>query len=542
MKHHGQRRRLVGGRGWDGVRAAVIACVPTAIGVIAPPAAVLMCLSSTTECAAQPVDYAGTPLVRMDLQDAMNKSAGESRLLVVVPAGNLGQARADATTWRNAALVEWARRFAVVVHVDDVEMVRTLYAGGLRFGDGEQPLVFRNGKQVRLFGTALPANATRLKLGPRPGGALAAAERAESVRLPLLLEWTRRGEGREDAAWLAASDAAGRAAGADGGAGPARRGAEEPLSQRATDSAGQVIAAKIDPVPADATPAQRLAAVLDRLAEARREAEAGKEQSQPGEQSLRRAVGLYTWLWEATAAPGRAALDGDAEAVEGLGLFVLAPELERFARSHAPMRARMLQVRRAGFPRVTVMEYPEFAAWLMAVRLADAEKNGAAVLEFLDAALSDVDAGAVLPRGDRAALELILPRLAPMDPLLFPTTGRDPARYVRNLAARAAEAPKGWSKEEFERFATLAKWWREWEIARLHAALLAAGREEDAFTLLDGAMAEEKSRAGALLLRVSIAALAADVARAGHAERLRASPAAADPRAAVVLERLPKGP
>lgn len=404
--------------------------------------------------AARPTDRgpSATQTVFSDvaLDKALTDSIRTGRLLVVIVSSDPSKQRANLAAWNNAGLAAWAARYATVVHVTNQSTIRQLTAGSLKLGGPEQPLIFKSGQQERLFGSDRKNNQLRLRPAPAASKAVAkpkADEPNNSVRLLLRLEWTRRALVRQDPVWRKLQEALPGST----------RPAPEPFFGK--DEAG---AAAVTDLGTEGD-------VLARLNEARQATQTA--QANNDSQALRRAVGLYTWLWER----------GDTvdPAFAPVRLYSLTAEMRTLAERSPQALARFKAMRDAALTSVATMSRSELAAWLMLSRVID---EHLVPFDLLDSALDDVDSAVLWPRADKLAWELLLPRLAWMNPLELPSTSSDAAGYVDRFVKRAVEpikTPK-LSDDDQRSLSQTLRTQALHEACRIYAALLTAGRDDDA--------------------------------------------------------------
>jgi len=453
--------------------------------------------------AARPTDRApsATQTVFSDL--ALDKALADSirtgRLLVVIVSPDPSKQRANLAAWNNAGLAAWAARYATVVHVTDQPTIRQMTAGALKPGGPEQPLIFKSGKQERLFGSDRKNNQSRLR--PAPAASKTAAkpkadEPNSSVRLLLRLEWTRRALLREDPVWRKLQEAL--------------PGSTRPASELffGKDEAG---VAAVPDLGADGD-------LLARLGEAREAARTAQANIDP--QALRRAIGLYTWLWERG--------ESVDPAFAPVRLYSLTAEMRTLAERSPAALARFKAIHAAALPSVAAMTRSELAAWLMLSRVID---EHLVPFDLLDSSLDDIDSAVLWPRADKLAWELLLPRLAWMNPLELPSTSSDAAGFVDRFVKRATgptKTPK-LSDDDQRSLTQTLRTQALHEACRIYAALLVAGRDDDAGKVAASAAALMRSGApGDERLWLVTSALAAGQARPEHAAWLkdRAEPAA----------------
>ena len=449
---------------------------------------------------------AAAPAVVSDLAltPALEVAKRRKKLLVVVAGENAGQLRTNLAPLSSPVLASWARAHAIVIGVEDRASLRLLAGEGLRVGGPEQPMLFKDGLQALIVGTAPEQNTSRLRPTPPaalPAGGLKTPEdRAAlaALRLALRLEFTRRGIGSRDAAWWKAHD---------------QPAALEPLATFADRAEGGV------PAFGEVAPPDGAAAddVVARLRQAVGLIDAGEDA---------RAAAVCTWLIEhetldATATPAIRA--------------VLPAFMRTLAQRSPEARGRFGAMWAAREERLWAFDSRELFAALMLARVVG-PAGGArdlAILDLLDAMLSDGDAVIVMAPRDRMDLELMLPRIAPVDPLTLPSTGVPASRFVRRgiellKAPRLKQVPaEQWSAAMRFRAGMMLD-----EACRLHVALLRAGKDDEAQAIrgpLQTLAAGGPGQASGDVL-LATAAYAAGVAKPFHAEWLKEAGDAASRR------------
>jgi hypothetical protein len=426
--------------------------------------------------------FSEEPLAR-----ALAASIEQNRVLIVVVSNDKAKQAANAAPWNDPHLAAWARAHALVVHVTDMSTIRTLTAGGLKPGGPEQPLIFRGGKQQRLFGSDPRANTNRLRPTPKEGRRPGDEASNAALRLMLRLEWTRRGWQKEDPAWWTAHNAACPAP------------TFSPGTLHTQSSPGALAMAQVPAVQGVEGVAADQSDALGRWLQA--EALMARED----EESKRAAAGIMTWLWEAGPS---------ADPVVGPTIQTMLPGRMRKLAERWPAAAeRWEELRQAGLDRLAWMDHRELFAFLMLARVVDRHVD---VLDLMDAALDDSDGAMLLPAADRLSWELILPRAALGDPLKLPGTGEPKAFLERLLKRIKGEPPKRLAQDQWTSAVRFQGVMLVNEGCRLHAALLAAGRDEEARGLT-GAMKDLFGERGPEAV-LTAAALASGQARPFHAE------------------------
>lgn len=372
-----------------------------------------------------PPPRADEVLVVRPLQEAMREADAQGRVLVVEIAGNADRRKQALVRWSSPVVRAWAVRHAVPVLLTDAATIRQLTEGDLNPGPDADPLVFRGGKQVRVFGSGLPQKKSRLKGPGKPGEAF--------VGLALKLDWTQRGK---DDAQPAALEA----------------GAPKALYGEATEEAAAVTD----------LPAGDLGGLIARYGRARALA-----QSKDAD-SLREATGLCTWLWERGA-------QTDARFVPARSLL-LAPLMESLGTAHPVAPARWKAMRRALLDALDVRDHASMFDLLILSRvIGDHEEN----LAFIDDALNDSDAALMMPTLERAAWELMLPACH-----WLPAGPVDPEARFASLDKRFGRARR--LVPEGARAALDALWarLRTLELARTYVTCLARSQDEQAAAVI----------------------------------------------------------
>ena len=145
-----------------------------------------LCLSGPVIAAPPP--RADELLVKRALPEALAESKAQNKLLLVEIAGNTDRQRRALADYQPAPIRRWVARHALAVLLTDTDTIRKLSESDLNPGPDADPLVFRAGLQVRVFGSGLPQKQSRLKGPGKPGEAF--------LGLGFKLDWTLRG--RED--------------------------------------------------------------------------------------------------------------------------------------------------------------------------------------------------------------------------------------------------------------------------------------------------------------------------------------------------------
>ncbi|MGH7131933.1 MAG: hypothetical protein ACREJO_08325, partial [Phycisphaerales bacterium] len=127
------------------------------------------------------------------LDAAIGDSTAQHRLLLVVVSSNPSAQKAVEAVWSNPALRAWARRHAIVVNLNDREKIRSMTTAGLVMPGNGEPLVFRDGKMIRLFGSKPNAKGV-----PVPSN----KEIKAGLSLLLRLQWTLEAQRAADENWF----------------------------------------------------------------------------------------------------------------------------------------------------------------------------------------------------------------------------------------------------------------------------------------------------------------------------------------------------
>jgi hypothetical protein len=403
----------------------------------------------------EPPFFAGT------LQEALAKSIAEHRLLMVVVAPTKAREADEARRFSNPVLASWVQRHALLVRVTDRDTIKALTASELNTDPGTDPLFFKQGKLLRVLGTAWPqaegakGNQLRLRGPARPTSTF--------VGTVLRWHWTLLAQRRDDAQWF---DAHARTANASPPAPVATMSAAPAApAAPATDPLAPEAFAALAPEPAAAR-------WLDTLERARAAATSG---------DTRTSTELYTWLWETGE---RSVLNGSASGTAASTTALRAALLTSVVADMKVLGDRDPQARRRWvelLQRRTVdadwSSAPTLWAYLALARAADRHVEN---LAFLDNALNDPDAGGLMPQDARFVLEDLLPRSHVNDPV---GAASPASTIVSGLLARAKRpvpssvrvAPAEWSRVTDHR-----RWLAGFEAARVYAQLLVDGRDQEA--------------------------------------------------------------
>jgi hypothetical protein len=429
----------------------VVVCI--AIGAaVAPAASGQVITRSGKQPPAQDPNLPERPL-----QEALNESVAHTRLLVVVTSGTREKEKANHAAWNNPALQEWVKWHAVLVHVTDRDTINLLKSAGMVVGLVDQPLLFKAGKQERIFGSVVREDGgiggERLR-DPPPASKEAKARAAAggpdtSIRLLMRLEWTRRSFRAADAAWWTAHEQANPRPDAPN-VPYASAAAPDKLDKSWGDPENSAWT-KPDPV----APQGALTVAQDGAAEG---------------DAAAQAVEVFTWLWER----GPEIVPSFASPA----LSTVARRWHLLAEQHPPAAQRARVMHDAESALLPYMDLPRLFEWLMLARIAE---EHVAALDFLDAALDDADARSMMPAGDRLAIEMMLPWVNWADPATLPLAGGKALSPLKHLQERLGRRkPPKVSQEEWDRALEFARWLIRVEGPRVYAALLAAGEDQDA--------------------------------------------------------------
>lgn len=156
--------------------------------VLAVAAVALLTFGTSLSPAAEPPLFTEQPL-----EAAINDATARGRLLLVVVSSNPQAAKAVETVWADPALRAWAQRHAVVVNLNDRTKIQSMTGAGLVMPRNGEPLVFRNGKMVRMFGSKPNAQGV-----PVPSN----KEIKRDLSLLLRLQWTLEAQRAADEGWF----------------------------------------------------------------------------------------------------------------------------------------------------------------------------------------------------------------------------------------------------------------------------------------------------------------------------------------------------
>lgn len=484
----------------------VLVCVLFAQAVLRPGAGgASPCWAS----APQPVGGPVLVLVERPLQAALDEATARNRFLIVVTSPTREKIKENQGLWNNPALASWCARHAIVAHITDRDTIKTLQEAGLITGVPDQPLLFRNGKQERIFGSAPKEGGgvagVRLRQPPKDARPSKDGGPHASLRLVMRLEWTLRSFRTRDEAWHTAHLASNP---------PANPEPLPPLFREARKG-GAPVAEGPDVALGEADAVDAMARLLTAVRD-------GDPQATDPAGNIARAVGLMTWLWERGARE---------EAFEPVLLGTAARWSRALGEREPVARARLdeLRLRGAGeFPAI-LDDDRAFYRWLMLARTVGAHVEA---LDTLDAALDDPDAATMLPRADRLILETMLPWANWADPWTLPgvADGSSPTRRLR--AALDAKAPRNVSPGDWARVQSFRRWVLAVGGCRHYALCLAGGRDAEAGVIaeiLRGTPGLDATVLGASPIGTWLAAsaIAEGEARAEHVAWLEADPSPA---------------
>lgn len=457
-----------------GGRGARLLAAALMIGALVPLTMATSALAQAAgQAAAQGGKAADGPVVSMPLKDALARARAENRLLLVyIASGKRRQQEIDAF-WSLPGPRQWALRHALVVKVSDSATIRDLAKSEVKPGQRADPLVFVDGKLRQVFSCGWPAHEPRMRDGND-------AKRT-SVGPLLRLDWTLR-------------SIPGHFAGHQ----------VPPMVIAPSSGVGEL---------------KNVTEWLALLERARATANAGQ---------LGDAAGLYVGLWESAeglVTPG-------LEAARTAMLTSVAGEMYSVAIRDESAKARVDVLRTTRLDAMDWADGKRVWAYLLLCRAAN---DHLPTMEFLDKSLNDPDAERAIPAGDRAMLEVVLPRSHWSNPL----RGGDAAASLRRIVeGRGAERPEGLSEADWERLRSLRAWTLGVEGCRQYAALLRQGKDEQAVaaakTLLD--LTGEDQRA-ARRLELVVTALADRQGRE-HQRAWIAESGLAEPERAALLKLL----
>lgn len=486
----------------------VLVCVLFAQAVLRPGAGgASPCWAS----APQPEGGPASVLVERPLQAALDDATARNRFLIVVTSPTREKVKENQALWDNPGLASWCARHAVVAHITDRDTIKTLQDAGLVTGVPDQPLLFRNGKQERMFGSSPKEGGgvagVRLRQPPKDARPTKDGGPHTSLRLVMRLEWTLRSFRTRDEAWHTAHLASNP---------PINPEPMPPLFHEARKGG--------TPVPDGPDAALGEADAVDAMARLLTAVRDSDPKATESAGDVARSVGLMTWLWE------RGAREAAFEPV----LLGTAARWSRALGEREPAaRARLeaLRLRAAGDLPALVDDDRAFYRWLMLARAGGAHVEA---LDTLDAALDDPDAAGMMPRADRLILESMLPWANWADPWTLPgvADGSSPTRRLR--AALDAKPPRNVSPAEWARVQSFRRWLLAVGGCRHYALCLAGGGAREAEA---GAIAEILRGAPGLDATVlgtspigtwlAAAAIAEGEARAEHVAWLEADPSPA---------------
>ncbi|MGQ0628689.1 MAG: hypothetical protein ACT4PL_11385 [Phycisphaerales bacterium] len=404
-----------------------------------------------------------SPVSALPLADALKESVNKGRLLIVMVSPDTARAKKNEAVFNNPALRAWVDLHAIVVNVTDRETIRRLIEWSLAPTEPETPLVFRDGRKVRLFGSAAKGSTSRLRAVPREVPKRAEGDQNASIRLLMKLEWTLQNGQPADPGFLS------------------RHLALNPIPPQPVPAAFAAVADEgVKACPPGTGGAGAAEDPLAMLEQARSAVDA---------KDYGLATGLYTALWERAASFSPCAAP--------MVLWTVTKEMHDLAQTHAPAKTRFGRMHLEAAARLPWAEQPGLFEYLMLSRAAGAQLEP---LDFLDSALSDADGALMIPPGERAGLELLLPRANWADPLKLPQSN-EPARYIESLERRReAKLPRSPTEQDLAGYRAFVDFLIGIEVPRLHVALLEAGRVDEAFEILSATPAKTRVAATAMAL------------------------------------------
>ncbi len=441
-----------------------------------------------------PTPAAESVLQERPLQEALDEATARHRLLIVVANPSREKDKQAQELWANPALREWVKRHAIAVRVTDRDTMKVLQDAKLICNLPDQPLIFRGGKQERLFGSVvrddgLPGG-VRIRQAPKEARVQAEAGRPNtSLRMLLRLEWTLRSFKTRDPEWFA------------------RHEASNPPVQAGRDAAAPATLFDRLPAPVSGAPskdfgedgacdpvARYIAAIqaATTMAGAADGGGAGGGGVGGGGVNKARLPALTAWLWE------RGPTESPAFLPTSLG--ALPRWSHTLGREDPGVRSALKALKDARTGEIPGMDDRGLFTYLMLARTIDEHLE---TLDLLDAALDDADARTMLSAGDREVYELMLPRLNWVDPWTAPGADGDALTALKRIrdAARGVGKPakpgdKGGSggsgAAETDRVRGFARWLLAVEGCRTYAACLSAQREDEAKRVAELLMTERE--------------------------------------------------
>ncbi len=455
---------------------------------------------------------AASILTERPLQEVLDESTARHRFLIVVTSPTREKTKANLALWNNPGLVAWCRRHAIVVHITDRKVIETLQQAGLVTGVPDQPLVFRNGKQERIFGSAPKEGGgvagTRIPQPPKEARTAKDGSITTSIRLVMRLEWTLRSFRTRDEAWHTAHLTSNPPV------------VPEPKPPLFRDAVPGVAAVNDQP---EALFGET--AAVDPIARFQAAIVAGSADAPDGKGKPDLATGLMTWLWEEGASRS------SPSAFTPVLFGTAARWSKQFAERHPPANTRLddLRIRAAEELPAILANDIAFYSYLMLCRAGGEHLDA---LDFLDNALNDPDAGAMMPRADRLILESMLPWVNWADPWQLPGAGSDPGSPVRRLRESLnAKPPRNMPASDWTRVTEFRRWLLATGGARAYALCLAGGPDraaaaaEIAGTLASApGMASVVGPGGSIREWLVAGAIGEGEARPEHLEWLKDSP------------------
>ena len=392
-------------------------------------------------------------LREISVERGLNESMAQRKLLVLVIAGNKPAAQRAVGVWAHPSLAGWAAAHAVVVKVTSLDDIKFLTDFNANPGPGEDPVVFKDGKQVRLFGSGMPQRKSRI-MNPKSDPALG---------LLLKLDWTLRGDNLKDDGWVTT-----HSANMSPGVAPA---ADQALKLAGKSELGAIFAARV--------------ALAD--------ASAKSEQVAAAYSSL---LGGFAIQDDAVFAPTR--------------WTVLAPELAGLA-ADPQRKAQAVDALRTARAKLLADVgrpwYRDLAAWFDLVSLSRAIGDQEDLLRFIDDSLDDPDAAVIMPKVDRFTYEAALRHAH----WRAPSTGKVGEQLIRAASRLELPKPKSLTDAEWTAMQARRAVIVRLQFARAFALCLRDGRVSDAAAIAAAAQSSQSavSKDGATQLAMAMAALAA---------------------------------
>lgn len=464
----------------------------------------------------------GTKFQPLTLNEAVAKANKETKLVVAYV--HKGPAPDADKTFANLTLGSYLGWRTIPINVDALEHPEIIQQLNL------SPCVQQTA--VLLQPTSDTAFQVIELIDPAPTPGFHAETSPTAVRLLFRIDFARDRLAARDPAWGYASDRANPM--------PDAPPPEDPLHQ-VEDQTALAIA---DPGPDDrgwrgpskadtppAAPGQAPYDLMERLTEARAAAADGR---------LRLATGLYTWLWERSEE-----LDPASRAFRRC---ILPLELRTLAAREPNARKRFGDVRDQLSRRLVYIGFDDLMTWFT---LNEVCGDDAENVSYLDLYQNSVDEATMMPRGHFHAYRLIGARDKFIDPWRVDRPSRPGSRsampgdadgaalaHVRAVARRLGEPRKpSIPDDEFAALQTFRRGYLIDETARLHVALLIAGRDDLAQTAVEIAITAlpQAPDRGQLLNSTVFCALATDRAAPLHAGYLKDAAALGYPNMTLTL-------